>query len=105
MSETLCNWEALTHVSFFYPAFGVETRLQCQALLHEEMAELKRRRAELRQELRSAAKEDKKLRKRRANLVQVRFFAVGGFNVFLNPSMLKSLLQSCFDVCEATTIK
>ena len=73
--------------------------------MREEMAELKRRRAELRQELRSAAKEDKKLRKRRANLVQVRFFAVGGFNVFLNPSMLKSLLQSCFDVCEATTIK
>ena len=49
------------------------------------MAELKRRRAELRQELRSAAKEDKKLRKRRANLVQVRFFAVGGFNVFSEP--------------------
>lgn len=39
-------------------------------LLHEELALLKRRRAELRQELRTAAQQDKKLRKRRANLVK-----------------------------------
>ena len=48
----------------FYPQCSL------QALLHEELGEVKRRRTQLRAELRAASKEDKKLRKRRANLVK-----------------------------------
>ena len=60
-----CPW-------FFHPLKSWVSHLQSslQALLHEELSEVKRRRTELKAELRAASKEDRKLRKRRANLVK-----------------------------------
>ena len=57
---------------FFPPLKSFVSHLQSslQALLHEEFSEVKRRRTELKAELRAASKEDRKLRKRRANLVK-----------------------------------
>ena len=57
---------------FFPPLKSLVSHLQSslQALLHEELSEVKRRRTELKAELRAASKEDRKLRKRRANLVK-----------------------------------
>ena len=53
-----------------FKIFGSHLQLSLQALLHEELSEVKRRRTELKAELRAASKEDRKLRKRRANLVK-----------------------------------
>lgn len=49
---------------------GMAPKRNTEALLHEELSEVKRRRTELKAELRAASKEDRKLRKRRANLVK-----------------------------------
>ena len=60
------------YACYFPPLRSLVSHLQSslQALLHEELSEVKRRRAALRAELRAASKEDRKLRKRRANLVK-----------------------------------